>query len=421
MKYGWQILSLFSFIFLCLSSTALANEDAFDEMGNTITSEEIEITKDLEKENKVVKNIIESNFGREFLIDEVLITIEFSEEKSKIVINYQKENKEVKKLKQLLNESIASTKIKFKEVKYKPSELKDHALEIVDYLEADKSIFSKVAGIDPDTDKNVIFILMNETLDNNIQKEIKDIFPDVKFLKASKKTEFTEEISRYKDYNKLGGGIVLTDLNSGPCTANSVAKKGTNWFLITAGHCLDADGTPVFQDGLSTGVDHAVLTGRNLDVGVVRLFSINAITRYASNYFYEYAENDRDYDNRFTGTSITSQGDGVCKSGIATDVTCGQVVDSYYINTCNLGPNCTVPTKIVTVANYSSAGGDSGSPVYESFANGSRALTGVHSGTGTGEAAGLRIFTDIYEVESEFSTTSSPFDVYTSNTVIEIP
>jgi hypothetical protein len=417
-KKAFFLLILFLMLFT-LGNQVYA-EGEFSEMGNTITEEEKLIAKEFESEKEIVKGIIEKNLGERFMVDDILVNMEYDGLKSKIVINYKSENDDIKKLKQLINDSLVNSKVKFNKVKYDPSELKEYTLKIINYLKKNESAFTQISGLDPDVDKSIIYILTNENLDAEIKKDIQSIFQDVKFLKASKATRFNEEISRSKDYNKLGGGIRMIDSNfAGGCTANSVAKKGTSWFLITAGHCLNADNSIVSQNSLAVGTDHAQLDGRNLDIAVVRLYSTTAITRSASNYFYEYAENDTDYDKRFTGVSTASESDGVCKSGITTNVTCGVVTDSYYVDTCSSG--CDVPVKIVTVASYSSESGDSGAPVYENYTDGRRTLAGIHSGRGTGEAEGLRIFTDIYEAEQEFSTTNAPFRIHTDSTVINIP
>ncbi|SIS59486.1 hypothetical protein [Salimicrobium flavidum] len=273
------VFSLCSCLVLLIGfSVSASSQNSFEVIGNTINDEEKKISEDFQPIRDTVEDTIVSEFGTDFLHNNVSVTMEYKGKKSRIVINYKENDKHFKKIKKLIQKSVPEQKIKFNKIDYTPEELHKFTKEMIDYMKSNNTVRNKLAGIDPDADKSVIYVLYKEKLSNIEKSNFKSIFKKTKFVKTKKNSGFKEEISRSKNYNKLGGGIRIDD--GGGCTANSVARKDTRWFLITAGHCLEADGGYTLQNNLIVGTDHAQLDGRDIDAGVVLLDSTSSITRY---------------------------------------------------------------------------------------------------------------------------------------------
>lgn len=223
------------------------------------------------------------------------------------------------------------------------------------------------------------------------------------------------EISRARDWTKLGGGIRLHDFGGGNCTSAAVAQKGSNYFLLTAGHCLNANDSHVFQDSSILGRDHSIGSWNGTDVGLIRVTDESPLNeRRATNHFYEYAEHLTDYDQRLTGVGVAWQGQLVCKSGITTGVTCGNI--SYYDTTYRPNNyNYTLSVSRIFPRNSIdySRGGDSGSITYDPSTN---VLYGIHSGGSDDEG----FMTRIHDVINLYSGPTYAFKIYTSNTNVVI-
>ena len=86
--------------------------------------------------------------------------------------------------------------------------------------------------------------------------------------------------------------------------------------------------------------------------------------------YYSDTDNTRDVRNGFDDPEV---GDIVYKSGISTLLTSGPVTERYVTHTTDLGP-----LYYQFVADYDSAGGDSGAPVFKKYGSTQVKLVGIH-------------------------------------------
>ena len=233
----------------------------------------------------------------------------------------------------------------------------------------------------------------------------------IELKKHTKEDIPNSELSRKRNWTKLGGGITLHDANTADCTSAGMAKKGSTYFLLTAGHCLNADNSYVYQDSAIVGIDHSIGSWNRTDVGLIKITDDNTLNeRRASNHFYEYAENLSDYDQSITGAGVAWQNEYVCKSGNATGVTCGYIF-RYDATYTPRNYNYTLSGSEIQSTSVNidySTGGDSGSITYDPSTN---VIYGVHS-------AGINSYgymTRIQDVIKLYSDANNAFTIYTSN------
>lgn len=170
----------------------------------------------------------------------------------------------------------------------------------------------------------------------------------------------------------------------------------------------------VYQDSSIVGVDHSTGNYAGIDVGLVRPTDASPLNeRWATNFFYEYAEDNTDYDQRISGTGIAWQNEYVCKSGVTTDVTCGYIYkyDATYSDPNSIYPGTRYVSEIQPPsANYNySDGGDSGAITYDPSTN---VVYGIHSGH-RNDTFGL--MTKITDVIDLYSDSTYNFSVYSSS------
>ena len=305
--------------------------------------------------------------------------------------------------------------IKIESVKYSINELEkiqDEIAQVAQNLIGDKSVITELDVIAPKITVSVEDLKTEEEQALASQFKENNTFDLIQIISHDQTMNPQDEIERERDWTKLGGGIRLHDSGLGNCTSTGIGKKGTNYFLITAGHCLQYDGSYVYQDSSIVGVDHTSGNYANIDVGLVRITSASPIPRYATNYFYELAENKTDYDRRITGSSTPIQGQFVCKSGITTGVTCGNIstLKTTYSVTNGSVPGTRNVAKVTPLSGVDySQGGDSGSITYDPS---TYKVVGIHSGGG-----GLvGYFTRINDVINLFTDSSNSFSIYSSST-----
>lgn len=305
--------------------------------------------------------------------------------------------------------------IKFESVKYSINELEqiqDEVALAVQRLIEDKSVITDLDLIDKKITVSV------EDLKTDEEQKIlsylnQNNYIDLIQLKSHDQSMNPYgELARARNWTKLGGGIQIRNAYDHLCTTAGIGKKGTNYFVLTAAHCLDSNNTYVKQDTATLGVVHSRGHYSNIDVGLIRVTTASTITRYATNYFYELAENKDDYDRRVTGSSTPIQGQFVCKSGITTGVTCGNIstLKTTYMDPNGLAPGTRNVARITPLSgvDYSQTG-DSGAITYDPS---TYRVVGIHSGGG-----GLTgLMTRINDVISLYSDSTNTFSIYSSST-----
>ncbi|MBP3966529.1 S1 family peptidase [Paenibacillus lignilyticus] len=123
----------------------------------------------------------------------------------------------------------------------------------------------------------------------------------------------------------LGGGIGI--VRSGGCSTAATGYDGNNKkYIITAGHCMLGTGSTVKQYTTTVGVDYATAyVNGGQDIGLVQ---ITDTTRKISSLVLK--NGSTDYDAKFTSTGTVTQGQTVCKAGLATNYTCSTVLSTSY-------------------------------------------------------------------------------------------
>lgn len=158
----------------------------------------------------------------------------------------------------------------------------------------------------------------------------------------------------------LAAGLQINDAGA-RCTSAFVSNDefSGQWYLLTAGHCSPPGGTFWYQ-GIT---DHSVVgnpVGGDTRNAYYRKGRDGiAIFMNALN-----VTNDIYIEGNYRGVTGVQRtdyvGDFVCKSGITSEQTCGQITDTNA--TINYGEGSDVVRQ--RVANLYSAPGDSGAPIY---------------------------------------------------------
>jgi acylphosphatase len=343
-----------------------------------------------------------------------------------IVIGINKEDSKIKEFKEKIKSISSSNKVQWKKIDYSTSSL----IKIAEKVQADlekckeeKSIAEQTTIVSVD-EINGKVVLEVEEISEHIQKHFESQYGSTLIVKQG--IAASPEISRERNWTKLGGGIALSDYGDpfGVCTSAGIGEKDSRYFLITAGHCLNGDKSGAYQYDVRVGTDHSVGNWNGIDVGLILLDSTNALSpRYVTNYFYWHAEDDSDYDKRIEGIgTYYYSGMYLCKSGNTTGVTCGYLESTSYKYVDYAGdPYGSQKLLKINNDNHTgilnfSSGGDSGAIVFDPYAF---LIYGIHSGGespdgSTNPTYGL--FTKITDVMNLYSTPSASFSIYISDT-----
>lgn len=232
-------------------------------------------------------------------------------------------------------------------------------------------------------------------------------------------------------WNSLGAGLAIQNREL-RCTTAGVAYKGSTYFLITAGHCIDHHINQFwyqYQNDEMVGQAHLDSRDSGYDLGLIEISKLSEYTtrvpggRYASNGLYRVgAETSAGgYDSHLSGTSRPVVNQRLCKTGISTGLTCGKVTTASYSK-----PDGTqqivvdvLPNEGTYTGNYLSAKGDSGGALFNPADN---TLVGITSqgevvGEYSGHSAGRRAyFTPFTEIAMRYG-----LYLYTSSTRTAIP
>ncbi|MFS0878208.1 S1 family peptidase [Solibacillus isronensis] len=277
-------------------------------------------------------------------------------------INIKEDWKGSEKVDKIVDEINDSTpikeKIKVSYVKFSEQDLRDRQEKIV--LD-DKLSLLGITSVYVHYEKNTIGVDVKE-LNPEIIATIKELYGEDIYIEES---SGEIEHGRTDRVNYMEGGLAIgTNTNTeGSCTLSFSIRRlssGENNF-VTAGHCASLNQT-VYQGGESIGtVNYSTNEpGGTLDVALITPKS----GKYPTKYIFQ---NDHQ-DVTIVGTLAPASGIAVRKSGRTTFNTRGTVTD----------PHAAVSVNGSIVyrarADYGSAGGDSGAPVY----NAAR-IVGLHT------------------------------------------
>jgi hypothetical protein len=254
---------------------------------------------------------------------------------------------------------------------------------------------------------------INEQDKNYLEKKYQDL---LKISVSDQDLKIYPEKSRKADWNKLGAGLAIkmrkTDGFTYLCSTSGVAYKDSRYFLVTAGHCLGNIDSPVYQYNATLGQAHLDARASGYDLGLVNI-NMNTLQggRYAYNGFWEDAEYLSDYDRNMRGTRVPYIGQKVCKTGITTDFTCGEVSQDKVIID---GEVLAQVVRLSPANYYLSASGDSGGAWVDSGYN----FVGIHSGGNAAYKApdGTNYSTVSYFVPWHLVASKYGLTFYTSST-----
>lgn len=301
-------------------------------------------------------------------------------------------------IKQEILSAIPENLVVFHDIQYTEEELVKAYSKIVDGKEIFQNKGIKI--------NKVIVNAQNDLVDINIDpnsSELSETLLDQeygKIVKVIREGVNIQSEARNSVFTTMVGGLSIQGiLTNNPgyqanCSTGFTATKGTDRFVVTAGHCIPSV-TNWSQGGQAIGTSHYYYEGNYADVGLIK---ING-TRLISSYVYKYSGFDSSYSSYETNQNNVIVGDKVCLSAATTNFQCGQV-NAVYAS----GPS---GNYYVETSGIDSDTGDSGGTYYY---NG--ILKGIHSG---GEISGAPIRT-YYTHVSRAIQYGGGFTPYTSTT-----
>ncbi|MFC5528802.1 S1 family peptidase [Cohnella yongneupensis] len=219
-----------------------------------------------------------------------------------------------------LKDKFSAQKVQIKIAKYATKELKKVSSEIYASFSELESAGSNLVSTSIDEALGKVVVeakAMRPETQNKLQQKYGDIL-DIRVDAAT--PEEVETISRTDNFPVIGGGIAT----SGFCTLTATAKKGTERYIITAGHCLSGNGTTdIYQFSTKVGVDWAKAVSH--DIGLIK---VTESGRKISNKILR--NSTTAYDYKYTATANVTQGSSYCKAGMATGYTCSEVISTSY-------------------------------------------------------------------------------------------
>jgi len=338
----------------------------------------------------------------------------------KIVIGFKNEDSTTSEIKNILSEKLKE-KIEFvvtDTTYYELMQIKDNIFDNRGNLESNGLHISSV-GVDEENNKvNVILdqvdnlAISSQFFVDNFSKSaqlfVEDYEDNEKFLNIifDPEAKNYNEFSREDNHPILGGGIGIQRTGIGSCSTAFTATKGSTKFLATAGHCLEGDGSIVRQWSSNVGTDHiSYHKSRGFDIGLINVTNSG---RKISNFIF--ANANTNYDAKYTNSGSFLMNQYVCKSGITTNYTCGQVQETSANYTDEeTGITTKDVVKIYATGNtkdYSDRG-DSGSTTWAG-----EVLLGVHSGGGDSSTLSWGFAAKTSKVAEHFG---SDFTIYKSS------
>jgi hypothetical protein len=281
---------------------------------------------DMPRENILIdptKRVIENIFGSLPNLEQYGV-IRFENNPDKVVVGFKETNEKTKAFIFALKQNIPSEALEIRDLQYSTDDLVNILKDVTAYLnEHGINYFGLVLGEEQKVRIEV------EQLSKEHQNILKNKFGDVLEIQINK-VQNQEYIERQRSWNNLGGGIgiLLPEVDSTTyCLTAGVGQKGSNWYLVTAGHCIIKNDKYGYQYNNIVGLDHHDARVSGLDAGLIQITNDNnlAYGRYATNDFYLHAENLDYYDAEISGYGWSVEGETLGKSGVRTGVTYGVV------------------------------------------------------------------------------------------------
>lgn len=260
--------------------------------------------------------------------DEDLMIIQINDHAGNQQTMSTQDQQRLEKLKKIASkmEEVAPTEFELKTVSKSYTELVEVQKQIVSQA---RTLGLENFVVDLSTKQSKLILRIDE-LSNEDKQALKEMFGSDLMIEIDKDTEkkykSKEESfkSRKSDWNSQGAGIGI-GTSVGACSTAGVAVKGSNLWVMTAGHCNDGSNNVFYQWGSRLGTTHLDATNSDYDFLLVKENG-SSLARYASNGLYgSSGDTSTGYDGELTGSFFQAEGLRVCKVGITTNRTCGVV------------------------------------------------------------------------------------------------
>lgn len=324
-----------------------------------------------------------------------------------------KETKNIDKLIEKIEEKLGES-AEIEQVKYSFEELVEAQDAIADYI------------IQHNVSKPGTYQLSLNTVENRIdltvqgltslhEQELKKLYGDRLYFDLDENFEIAIEFNsidddRRRTYNKLGAGIGIAVEDGRGCTIGAIAHKDGQYYIVTAGHCLNSETIYQFRD-TSVGRIHVNSIGGGYDGGLISIKS-SSLKRYATNGLLSQGLVGNEYDKKLVSSMIPRIGDVVCMDGLTSNHRCATITKPRTVHELIKYPGQTlVGTQVKSYdGRQLGQGGDSGAPWHYGTSTG-QSLVGIHSGTSEGSPT-IGYFTPWVEYMNKYG-----LSLYTSNTV----
>lgn len=267
--------------------------------------------------------------------------------------------------------------------------------------------------------KNNNLKLTIENLTKENEKLLQEIYGDAISITRDEELSVKSTIehqafkARTSDFNSQGAGIgIHTKFSENgknythKCSTAGVAQKGSDLWVITAGHCDDYSDT-FYQYGSVLGSTHLDAFASDYDFLLIKVNG-SPLKRFASNGLYSVsADSSTGYDSKLTGSFSPYEGLRVCKVGITTNKTCGVVTKKRYQS--GSFRNGLVYFEVENEGQVVSSAGDSGGAWYTQSLP--YRLVGIHAAGNTDENSTKAFVTPWVEVSEKYNLT-----LYTKDT-----
>jgi hypothetical protein len=322
----------------------------------------------------------------------------FNEEGSPVIVFKESGIKSVNQTKEIVRnelKDLLNGEITFTEVKYSTEDLlnlKKEVEETVNLYHKDL-LTNHVISVHARFSEQKV-VLKAEKLPDKLQSIILTKFKqDVAIKMVDEIPVLKAQKARDDDWNNLGGGIAVKNKDGNVCSTAGMATNGSDYFILTAGHCFVPTESIFYQYEKTVGRQHTYANKNGYDVGLIRVTTDNNLTggRFATNKFLK-LETSSTYDGSITGSNGTYETQSVCKTGFRTGWTCGkvyEVYDYYYDQWGNKNAIASVEGSTNTYA----LPGDSGATTYSG-----QNIVGIHVSGDNGWYGGFTRIVDVIRI-----------------------
>lgn len=330
--------------------------------------------------------------------------------------------KGIEKLKKIANNLYSeSTELNSKfNIKFRMEEVSHSYDELVsiqnDVIEWAKSNYLVDYITYINTERNKVYFVTSEISEENKNK-LMDNFGDSvgveidEKVKENFKNEPEASKARKTDWNSQGGGIGIRVYTTATkyymCSTAGVAQKGDKLWVMSAGHCNN-HGDTLLQWDSRLGSTHLDATASDYDFLLIKVAN-SPIKRYATNGLYnDKGDSSSGYDGSLDGDFVEKVGLKVCKVGITTGRTCGEISRIGIRESWGTG---LLKTEVRNDGSLLSKGGDSGGAWFTQSKP--YRLVGIHQGGNKNladEGSSVSYFTPWHKVRDKYGLT-----LYTSS------